>query len=342
MLEILVWIVALVAWRRTRPRRTRGGASGVSAWSALGDVAPVSATARLGARGRGGGGGCVRRTVARSGRYPPREPVEATQLPVGDTLSTAWYCPGVPASFPLSDQTFALSNLGSRPARAAVTVHPDDGSAPVTRMLTVAPASVRNFERRILPSGPLVIEPFSSEVVVSAGLESAEQLSTVPCRDHRGHRLVLRGGHHRPRCRPMARARRSVRRRCPRRCRPAHRCRTPGAAVVDGPRRSRPIPPGHPDPRPGGATRPRLGRSARRRRQSRRRRRRFSTARTTGTPGVATSIGAVKPASSWWFTGGDTRTGASAVVAIANVGRLDAEVSVQGQRRPRRSCLRSS
>jgi hypothetical protein len=54
-----------------------------------------------------------------------------------------------------------------------------------------------------------------------------------------------------------------------------------------------------------------------------------------GVPGVATSIGAVKAASSWWFPDGDTRAGASAVVAIANVGPLDARVNVQAEAGPK-------
>jgi hypothetical protein len=52
----------------------------------------------------------------------------------------------------------------------------------------------------------------------------------------------------------------------------------------------------------------------------------------SGPPGVATAIGAVKPASSWWFLG-DTRPG-TANVAIANVGQLDARVNVQVQAGP--------
>ena len=50
----------------------------------------------------------------------------------------------------------------------------------------------------------------------------------------------------------------------------------------------------------------------------------------SGPPGVATSIGALAPASAWWFTGGDT-PGASEWVAIADVGELDARVNVQAQ-----------
>jgi hypothetical protein len=51
----------------------------------------------------------------------------------------------------------------------------------------------------------------------------------------------------------------------------------------------------------------------------------------SGPPGVASSIGAVAPGSEWWFTGGDTRAGASSVVAIADLGQLDARVNVQAQ-----------
>jgi hypothetical protein len=260
----------------------------------------------------------------------PVQPVEATQLPVGGALSTAWYCPGVPASFPLSDQTFALSNLGSRPARAAVTVHPDDGSAPVTRMVTVPRDSVRNFERRMLPSGPLVIEPFSSDVVVSAGLESADQLSTVPCATTAGTDWYFAAG---TTVRGVAQwlvledpfaadARVNVVLRTD-----AGLQELPSLSGLDVPARSRLVIPIH-------------DQAVRRDRVSVEvhavvgkvvASQTIQYGTPTGTPGVATSIGAVKPASSWWFPGGDTRTGASAVVAIANVGQLDADVSVQGQ-----------
>ena len=85
--------------------------------------------------------------------------------------------------FPQKNQTLTLSNLGAGAARAVVTVHPDDGGKPVSSVLTIPHASVFTINRSQLATaaGPLVVEPFSPDVVVSAGLESDNRLSTVPC-----------------------------------------------------------------------------------------------------------------------------------------------------------------
>jgi hypothetical protein len=272
-----------------------------------------------------GAGGSHAPTVPR-----PAEPVDATQLPVTDAVSTAWFCPGVPASFPLTDQTFTLSNLGSSTARAAVTVHPDDGSAPVTHTVTVPRASVRSFGRATLPSGPLVIEPFSPDVVVSAGLESADQLSTVPCATNAGTDWYFAAG---TTVRGVAQwlvledpfaadARVDIVLRTD-----AGLQELPSLSGLDVPGRSRVVIPIH-------------DQAVRRDRVSVEvhaivgqvvASQTIQYGAPTGTPGVATSIGAVKPASSWWFTGGDTRTGASEVIAVANIGQLDTQVNVQAQ-----------
>ena len=62
--------------------------------------------------------------------------------------------------------------------------------------------------------------------------------------------------------------------------------------------------------------------------------------RASGTPGVATAIGALAPASRWWFTDGDAREGASQWVAISDLGALDAQVVVQALVGPGRSSIR--
>ena len=260
----------------------------------------------------------------------PAEPLEATQLPAADAVSTAWYCPGVPAKFPLSDQTFTLSNLGSSAARAAVTVHPDDGTAPVTRTVAVPRDSVRTFARSTLPNGPLVIEPFSPDVLVSAGLESGQQLATVPCATTAGTDWYFAAG---TTVRGVAQwlvledpfaadARVNVVLRTD-----AGLQELPSLSGLDVPGRSRVVIPIHDEAvrrdRVSVEVHAVVGRVVA-----------SQTIRygaPTGTPGVATSIGAVKPATSWSFPGGDTRTGASEVVAIANVGQLDARVNVQAQ-----------
>jgi hypothetical protein len=260
----------------------------------------------------------------------PEEPVEATQLPASGAVSTAWYCPGVPRSFPLSDQTFTLNNLGKRMVRATVTVHPDDGSAPVTHTVSVPHDSARNFERRTLPSGPLVIEPFSPDVVVSAGLESTDQLAVVPCATTAGTDWYFAAGTTLRGIKQWlvledpfaADARVDIVLRTD-----AGLSELQSLSGLDVPGRSRVVIPIHDEAvlraRVSVEVHAVVGRVVASQT--------ILYGTPTGTPGVATSIGAVKPASSWWFTGGDTRTGASEVVAIANIGQLDAQVNVQAQ-----------
>lgn len=131
-----------------------------------------------------------------SSRAP--SPVYAAEGSSRHAISTAWYCPGLPASFPTGAQTVTLSNLGATDADAVVTIHPDDGSATISRTVSVPHDTVRTFDRgsllsvsvpkvsgknapKPLPAGPIVVEPFSPDVVVSAGLESDTALSVVPC-----------------------------------------------------------------------------------------------------------------------------------------------------------------
>jgi hypothetical protein len=262
----------------------------------------------------------------------PVEPVEATQLPEQHAVSTAWYCPGMPSAFPQENQTLTLSNLGSVAARAAVTVHPDDGGKPVSSVLTVPHASVFTINRSQLATaaGPIVVEPFSPDVVVSAGLESDNRLSTVPCATSAGtdwyfaagttvrgvsQWLVLED--------PFAAdARVDVTLRSD-----AGLQQLPSLSGLDVAGRSRIVIPIHDEAvrrdRVSVEVHATVGRVVASQIL------RYSSI--SGPPGVAMSIGAVKPASSWWFTDGDTRAGASEIVAIANVGPLDARVNVQAQ-----------
>jgi hypothetical protein len=264
----------------------------------------------------------------------PVDAIEATQLPVHDAVSTAWYCPGLPSAFPMKNQTFTLSNLGAVPVQASVTVHPDDGSAPVTETVAVPHASVRTFQRKTLPAGPLVIEPFSADVMVSAGLESEDRLATVPCATTTSKDWYFAGG---TTVRGVtewlvledpfaADARVDVTLRTD-----AGLQELPSLAGLDVPGRSRVIIPIHNEAvrrtRVSVQVHAEVGRVVASQT--------ITYGGSTGPPGVATSLGALKPSSSWWFPGGDTRAGASEVVAIANAGQLDARVNVQAQAGPK-------
>ena len=260
----------------------------------------------------------------------PVEPIEAAQLPVKGAISTAWYCPGLPTAFPVADQTVTLTNIGANAADADVTVHPDDGSAPVSRTVTVQRDSVRTFPRSLLPNGSLVVEPFSPDVVVSAGLETSDSLAAVPCASTAGTDWFFAAG---TTVRGVAQwlvlqnpfaadARVDV----------TLRTDTgvqllPSLSGLDVPRRSRVVIPIHNEAvrrsRVSVEVHASVGRVVASQTL------RFGAE--SGPPGVATSIGAIAPASTWWFTAGDTRPGASGVVAIADVGQLDARISVQAQ-----------
>ena len=274
--------------------------------------------------------GVVAGTSDRPTAARPGDPIEATQLSVNDAVSTAWYCPGLPSAFPMKNQTYTLSNLGSAPVEASVTVHPDDGSAPVSETVSVPHGSVRTFARKTLSGGPLVIEPFSPDVVVSAGIESDDRLATVPCATTASKDWYFAGG---TTVRGVtqwlvledpfaADARVDVTLRTD-----SGLQELPSLAGLDVPGRSRVIIPIHNAAvrraRVSVQVHAEVGRVVASQT--------ITYGGSTGAPGVATSIGAVKPSSSWWFSGGDTRAGASEVVAIANVGQLDARVTVQAE-----------
>ena len=94
--------------------------------SAFAAVAPI-----LIGRDRRDRGGLV---AGRARRAACRRARRRRSTPCNDripgALSTAWYCPGLPASFRTRDQTLTLSNLGSVDADAVVTVQPDGGAEP--------------------------------------------------------------------------------------------------------------------------------------------------------------------------------------------------------------------
>ena len=186
----------------------------------------VSATAGPGARGRGGRGGRGRRTVARSGRGPPGG---ARRGDAASGRTTRCRRRGT------APECRRRSRCRIRRSRSAISVRarpeprspciPTTGRAPVTQTVTVPRASVRKLRARD------IAERTARHRAVLARRRrlgrARERRSALhgAVRDHRGHRLVLRGRHHRARGCPMARARRSVRRRRPRRRRPAYRRR---------------------------------------------------------------------------------------------------------------------
>jgi hypothetical protein len=89
-----------------------------------------------------------------------------------------------------------VSNQGADATDAVVTVNPDDGTEAVQRTVSIPGHSVRSFNRatlgasdgtrsaddaRSLPTGPLVVEPLSPDVVVEQGVETAQSLDLMAC-----------------------------------------------------------------------------------------------------------------------------------------------------------------
>ena len=279
---------------------------------------------------------------SRSTRRRPRE---------SHALSTAWYCPGVPDVVPERRLRRSRSRTSAPPtADAVVTVHPDDGADAIIRTVTVPKASVRTFGRATLSEQsrtPTRRAPEHREAA-SARRRSSSSRSRPTSSSRPGSSRTTRSAV--VPCATTASAdwyfaagttvrgvsqwlvlddpfvdRRARRRHA------AHRRRAPAAARrctgIDVPGRSRVVIPIHDDAVRAGARR---GRGARRRRPGRRVADARSSARDSGPPGVATSLGALAPSSSWWFTDGNARSPtATQCVAITNVGELDAHVNVQ-------------
>jgi hypothetical protein len=276
-------------------------------------------------------------------------PTDAAQTPPSGTLSAAWYCPGMPSPFPNRDQTLTLSNIGAAKTDAVVTIDPDDGSDPVVRTLSVAGHTVRTFDRATLdpvggtakqqdrppaaserlPSGPLVVEPMSPDVVVQAGLESGTRLDQVNCATSAAADWYFAAG---TTLRGVsqwlvldnpfstdARVDVSVRTEVGVRLLPdlqgldvSGRSRVVVQMHNEAVRQERVAVEVHAD----------LGKVVAAQTLQ------FDPA-SGGPTGVASTLGVLAPATRWWFTDGRTAPGASQWVALTNLGPLDAKVDVQ-------------
>jgi hypothetical protein len=276
----------------------------------------------------------------------PAAPSDAAQTAPAGALTTAWYCPGLPSSFPNRDQTLTLSNLGDDENDAVVTIEPDDGSDAVRRTISVPGNSVRSFNRATLadlaagepeaddsdatrlPTGPLVVEVFAPDVVVQQGLESTQMLdqmtcATTPSADWyfaagttvRGVKqwLVLDN--------PLstdARIDVEVRSEIGLRLLPA-------LQGIDVPGRSRVEIEIHEEAirqeRVAVAVHAELGRVVASQTMQ------FEAA--SGPRGVASTVGTLGTAERWWFTDGQVKPDATERVAIANLGPIDTQAIVQ-------------
>ena len=184
IVELLFWIAACVVWWRTRVRlEARTPMSdGMRRWPIVIVIAVILLVAVF-----------VGDRASEPASVATAD--EATTLPAEGTRSSAWFCPGLPASLPLDAQTLTISNIGADEVDAIVTVYPDDGSAPVSQTIPVAGDSVNVLGRATFgPNGGVVVETFARDVVVEHGIESDQQLAIEPCASQSHDRWFFSAG----------------------------------------------------------------------------------------------------------------------------------------------------
>ena len=109
-------------------------------------------------------------------------PDDAAAAPPAGTRSSAWYCPGAPASVPLETQTVTIANINDVATDVVVTSYPDDLSASVSQTVPVAASTITTLPRASLgPAGPVTVVAMSSSISVDAGTEGDSQLAFGPC-----------------------------------------------------------------------------------------------------------------------------------------------------------------
>ncbi len=104
--------------------------------------------------------------------------VVSAQVPVAapaSARSSAWYCPGAPATGAAGDASVVIANAGSRRLTGTVTVYPDRGES------RRAPISVGAAGRTSVRLADVVSAPFASALVELDGGEAvAEIVATSP------------------------------------------------------------------------------------------------------------------------------------------------------------------
>jgi hypothetical protein len=260
---------------------------------------------------------------------------EAAALTPAGTRSSAWFCPGPPASIPLEGQHVSVTNIGDDPADVVVTVSPDDGTDAVSQAVTVDAGTVARLARPDLgPVGGVTVESFGRDVLVEAGVESGSDLALGPCASAANADWYFAAGttgNFEPNTtgRPVEQwlvlfnpfgsdARVDV------------TLRTTDTAVpdqlapIDVPRRTRVLVPIHEravrTPQVAVQVHATVGRVVAEQTMI------FGEA--SGYTGLTRSLGAVAPAAVWTFADGSAATGTRTVIAVVNPGLVDTEIDV--------------
>ena len=269
-----------------------------------------------------------------SGREANGRPRAVARSSVGPNASllsgsqTVWFCPGLPPALPRAAARMTFSNVGDTPADVVVTDLADSANDTHV-MFKVAANSVVTKARDLLGApGALTVETFGGRVIVEQGINGTGALETMPCATESSPHWYFAAGTT-PRGvqqwlvidNPYASdAKVDVT------LRTDAGVRRPDALQgLDVARRSREVIAIHDlavrldrvsvevDAQVGSVVAAQT----------------LVYSAAAGTPGVAQTLGSPVVSTDWTFTGGIAEPGATAVVAIANVGDGDAQVDVQ-------------
>jgi hypothetical protein len=242
--------------------------------------------------------------------------------------SAAWFCPGLPTALPAGSARVTFANIGDAPADVVITDLADNGSATHLTLKVPADSVVTKARDRLGAAGALTVETFGGRVLVEEGIEGSAALETTPCATQTSPHWYFAAGTT-PRGvqqwlvidNPYASdAKVDVT------LRTSSGVHRPDALQsLDITHRSREVIAIHDvavrEDRVAVAVDTEVGSVVAAQTLV------YTTA--AGTPGVALSIGSPAAASEWTFAGGVGERNSTAVVAIANVGGDDAQVTVQ-------------
>ena len=258
---------------------------------------------------------------------PPR----ATVTPNASVLSqseTVWFCPGLPPALPHAAARVTFANIGDATADVVVTDLADNGSSSHVTLEVKAKTVVTRGRDALGVPGSLTVETFGGRVLVEEGIDGAGALETTPCATETSPHWYFAAGTT-PRGvqqwlvidNPYASdARVDIT------LRTSAGVRRPDALQgLDITRRTREVIAIHDIAvrldRVSVAVDAEVGSVVAAQTLV------YSSA--AGTPGVASTLGSPAASTEWTFAGQLDHAGASAVVAIANVGDDDAQVDVQ-------------
>ena len=128
---------------------------------------------------------------------PPPEASDPASMPPAGAQSSAWYCPGGPATDEVGvKEVITATNLSDSDTVAAVTLmsrgrspESEEIAIPAHEMVELIPSELSDQ-----PHPAVIIEPFSADVVVEQSLVSDGELEMGPCATHPTSRWYFADG----------------------------------------------------------------------------------------------------------------------------------------------------